>query len=204
MAHLSEEDYKELIDYMAEQLHKLQADDVVRQIRELENVSVLEKAGPLKPVDETASDTQAAKSSRRHSAELLPDMNLLETVVEIPAMIEKSSAWLDDTKPKNKKLLKEAVSEFRLRPMTQEEMCRAAVDILESYLVTIPELVALTKKQLKLLPSERVVWADEAARGDEAAPVDIERSVQQAASEGKAKIAERIAALRAGLERSTT
>lgn len=186
MAHLTEKDYSELIDYMIDKLRTLQADDVIRQIQDLEKVNVLEKAGPLK-VD--VPDELAAKSTT---------WNFPNQIGIDQYEIENSRILEYSPKKPDKKLVKEAVSEYRLRPMTSREMCRAATDILESYLITVPSIIEMTKKALELGPDERVFWAIEAARSSEADYIDIEQFIQQA-PESRKEMEALIAALRADL-----
>lgn len=188
MARLTETDHRELINYIIEKLRALQADDVIRQIRDLEKVNVLEKAGPL------SADEPEALAAKNTMGNFPGQMkrDRFKTSIEV---------WSEEeiSKTPDKKLVKEAVSEYRLRPMTPREMCRAAIDILESYLITIPSIVETTKKALELGPDEHIFWITENARGDEADHKDIERSTRRAASENREEMEALIAALRADL-----
>lgn len=186
MARLTEQDYSELIDYIIEKLRMLQADDVIRQIQELEKVSVLEKAGPLVDIP----GGQAARTA----AERFPDqMKMLDFKECRMENIAKSP------KEPDKKLVREAVSEYRLRPMTFRERCHTVIDILESYLIMAPSIVEMTRKSLKLGPGEHIYWAAETGRRDTADYIDIERLIQQSEPESQAEMKSLIEALRKSL-----
>lgn len=186
MARLTEKDYSELIDYIIEKLRKLQADDVIRQIQDLEKVSVLEKAGPLVDIP----GGQAARTA----AERFPNQMEMQDF-EVYSMEEIAKKH----KKPDKKLVKEAVSEYRLRPMTFRERCHTAIDILESYLIMAPSIVEMTRKSLKLGPDEHIYWVAETGRSDTADYIDIERLIPQAEPESQAEMKSLIKALRESL-----
>jgi len=152
MDSLSEKDYSELIGYLIEQLREYQADDIIQQIRELETVNVIEKAEPM-----------AAKK-------LIDDSD--QTVLWESVEFSQHQDHKPGVKP-GKKPDRDSVSEYSSRPMRREEIFYAAIDILETYLISVPRLFAELGKGLDVDLS-RIVWKNEVIESvEEEAPVDI-------------------------------
>lgn len=188
MAHLNEEDYRELIDYIIEKLRIFEADDVIRQIQGLEKVSVLEKAEPL--VDMPGE--QATQNAAKH----LHDQLKIEYFEKITEDRTLSDVFPRPNKKPDKKLVKEAVSEYRLRPMTFRERYHSSIDILESYLITVPDIVEATRRGLKLHSDEHIYWAAEPSHSSMADNLDAEQLVRQAEPQNREKMKELVTALR--------
>lgn len=163
MGYLSEADYSELIDYLISGLERCRADDIIRQIRELETVNVIE---------ETQSAARAARKP--------PALNQIK-------LVETETYFFQSDQKVDKKLEREAVSEYRSRPMSCEEMYHASIDILESYLLSVPEILEGIGKNLQLDGLSDVSWENESGR-HAGAPVNIVEAVGKPEPEVRAEM----------------
>jgi len=172
---LSEKDYSELIGHLIERLQKHQAEDLIRQIKELETVNVIEKAEPI-----------AAKKRQ----EFIGQIGITEK-----DEAEGSRSFKPGKRGKGK-LERDAVSEYSSRPMRHEEVFYAAIDILETYLISVPRLFEELEKGLDVDLS-KIVWKNEAAEQDEVkAPVEIINSFRLLELEKQAEIEQMIEGLK--------
>lgn len=159
MDYLTDEDYIELINYLISGLQKCHADDVIRQIKALETVNVIE---------ETSSAAEVA--ARRP-----PDLNQL-VILGHPDFEEKPRI-AKSARKSDKKADREAVSEYSSRPMSCEEMYHASIDILETYLLSVPKILEGIEKNLRPEGLSNIIWKNEGERHTEAAPVNIIEAV---------------------------
>lgn len=143
MDYLMEADYSDLIDYLIDCLQNYHADDIIRQIKELETVNIIEEAKPT-----------AAPAAQKP-----PDVD--QTVI---GAFEEPSYIAAPAKKTDKKLDREAVSEYRSRPMSCKEIFDASIDILETYLLSVPKILEDMKENLKLDSLSDVVWENENLR----------------------------------------
>lgn len=139
MENLTENDYRELIEFMIEGLKDCGAYDIIQQIEELKKAHVIEH-----------SDT----------SDFFPQMRISEEFGH------EDYPW----------------------PVTYQDIYRAVIGILETYLITVPKMVKLTGERLGLGPSNHIVWATEAIRDSEEGFMPAMRS----AGENREKIAELI------------
>lgn len=156
MNYLTELDYSELIDHLIACLRECHADDIIRQIRELETVNIIEEAEP-------AAASAARKPPNPNQIGLWENTEFEEE----PYAARRS-------KKGAKKLDREAVSEYCSRPMSCREMYYAAVDILEAYLLSVPKILEGIEKNLYLASLSDIVWENESVRHEKAAVNIIE------------------------------
>ena len=120
MDHLTESDYSELIEHLTNGLQECHADDIIRHIKELETLNIIEEAQPT-----------AASAVRK-----MPGLNQISLWGNTE--FEEGPHTAKQAKKADKKLDREAVSEYRSRPMSCKEMYIASIDILETYLLSVP------------------------------------------------------------------
>lgn len=168
---LTEDDYRELFDYIKENLIKCEADDIVQQLQELETASVIEKI-----------DKNPAKFSRK--GEYLDDCKIGPLSSENPS------------------------AEYRFRAMSGKELYRAVVDILETRLISGPEIAVAIPKSLWGDSSIRgeIVWKYEnvSRSGEKRNPVDIIEEFGKMSDAERKKIKEIISVLKNVLGEETT
>uniref|UniRef100_UPI003FEFFBF5 hypothetical protein n=1 Tax=Parasutterella excrementihominis TaxID=487175 RepID=UPI003FEFFBF5 len=143
MDYLTEIEYSELIDYLINGLQKCHADDIIRQIKELETVNVIEKTKP-----------EAVSAEREPS-------NLNQTGIWGDVPFEEYPYTAKSTKKVDKKLDREAVSEYQSRPMSCREMYYASIDVLETYLLSVPKILEGIEKNLHLDGLTNFTWKNE-------------------------------------------
>lgn len=128
MNNFTEEDYRDIIRYIMDRLKEIGAKGILRQIQDLETVSVTEPA----------ADGEEMATSQ---------------------MGQLSISLSDDLASKKAKKGEKDSKKYNFRPMTYQEIYCAAVDILEAYLVTGPEMTATIKKELLVAYNlENIDW----------------------------------------------
>lgn len=167
MSELTEGDYRELYDYIKENLKECKAIDIVRQLQELETVSVAEEI-----------DKESLKYSikKKHlddgQTSFFPSDDSIEQYVE----------------------------QYCIRPMSGKELYRAAVDILETRLISGPKMAAAICKALQDDRSAEgeIVWRNEKANSldeiEDSVNIIEEFSIMSAAEQEK--VAEIISTLK--------
>ena len=185
MDYLTEIEYSELIDYLINGLQKCHADDIIRQIKELETVNVIEKTKP-----------EAVSAEREPS-------NLNQTGIWGDVPFEEYPYTAKSTKKVDKKLDREAVSEYQSRPMSCREMYYASIDVLETYLLSVPKILEGIEKNLHLDGLTNFTWKNENTIHTEV-PINIIEAVGVPKPEIQKEMAEIIKTLRAvsGKERT--
>lgn len=178
MDYLTEEDYSELIDYLINELRKYHADDIIRQIKELETVNIIEETRP--------ETTYAAKKPLgMDQAYFWETMEVAEKMYHYN-MPEKAY----------KKLEREAVSEYSSRPMSCKEMYYASIDILETYLLSVPKILEGIERNLRLESLSSIIWKNEGERHTEIAPMNITEAVGRPETELQKELEEIIKVLK--------
>jgi len=155
MDDLTEQDYRELTEYLIGQLLEHQADDIIQQIQELENVNVVEKATEV-----TAMTVTKPRD--------------LEGQIKMNAEEWEENHVSKGRKRETKKWNQNMVSEYHSRPMNHQEKFFAAIDILETYLVSVPKLFVKLKKGLAVENLSEIIWATDTTESVET-PESIER-----------------------------
>lgn len=178
MDYLTEKDYSELIKYLINGLRNCHADDVIRQIESLETVNVIEEIPP--------AAAYAAKGS--------PDRN--QTRLWENEIFEEKPPTFKPIIKVDKKLEREAVSEYSSRPMTSQEMYYASIDILETYLLSVPKILEGIQRSLHLDGLSNMIWKNESERYTDTAPVNIVEAVGHPNSEVQKKMEEMIKTLK--------
>lgn len=175
MSDLSEYDYGQLLDDLIKKLAAVPADDIVRQIKELEKASIIEKAAPFDLEPDPFSYQSAAKKPGAASSQLQQIGNLFEyPTQQSPGHKPRSSG---------KKYSKDSVSEYRSRRMTRKEIFFASIDILEAYLITVPNVLEAVRTELNLLPSQYIMWGNELPYHDEDSFIGTAEFTNQSNSE---------------------
>lgn len=188
MGHLSEADYSELIDYIIEKLKEYQATDVIRQIRELEKVSIIEKDKP-----------QVTKKTSSVGLEYFVNLNEGRPRY-LSYLNEKPDTRRDPDKTVDKKVERDAVSAYCSRPMSCEEMYHAAIDILEAYLVATPQIIDAVKKEFQTASSTDIIWKNEStSRIHEERAVSVTEAVGQISAESREEMEQIIQFLKSDL-----
>lgn len=178
MDYLTEEDYSELIDYLILGLEKYHADDIIRQIKELETVNIIEETRP-------ATTYAARKPPGLDQADPWKNAEIIEEMY--------STKW---SKKADKKLEREAVSEYSSRPMSCKEMYYASIDILETYLLSVPKILESIEEKLDPENFSNIIWKNEGERHMETAHMNIIEAVGRPEQEIQKKIEEIINALK--------
>lgn len=127
---LSEDDYRELFNYIKEQLAASKADDLVQQLQDLETVSIIEEL-----------DTRPSQLKRKRE-------QLIEEQIEMGF-----------------NSLEDPPARYHFRPMSGKELYCAAIGMLETRLVSGPEMAAAIQKALRggsSAPNE-IIWKYENA-----------------------------------------
>ncbi len=177
MGVLTETDYSELIGYLIKHLQEYRATDIIRQIKELETVNVIEEATPAAPQKEPDSIEQVSIWEHGDSRQ--------------------SQACVKPQSKAAKKQNREAVSEYHSRPMNCEEIFYAAIDILEAYLVSVPQIIEKMERGLQLDSRSKIVWENETVRSVLAEePVNVISAVEEITPEKQAEIRQSIQVLK--------
>lgn len=185
MDYLTETEYSELIDYLIRGLQECHADDIIRQIKELETVNVIEKTKP-----------------EAVSAEQVPS-NLNQTGIWEDIPFGEFPYAAKSTKKVDKKLDREAVSEYQSRPMSGREMYYASIDILETYLLSVPKILEGIEKNLHLDGLTNFTWKNENTIHTEV-PINIIEAVGVPKPDIQKEMAEIIKTLKAVSEKERT
>lgn len=172
---LTEKDYSELIEFLISGLRNCHAYDIVRQIEELETVNIIEETPP----------------TGAYAARKLPDLDGFWV-----DKFEKEPYSFRPVKKVDKKLEREAVSEYSSRPMTSQEIYYASLDILEAYLLSVPQILEGMQKNLQLSNLSNIIWKNEGERHAESAPVNIIEAVGGQMPEARQKMGEIIKTLK--------